>query len=250
MATSCCARCGLTYVDRNLHGVLTKRFGFPGANEPLWRPACNCEAQQQASQDFEEAMAVRLQAVFDRTGLGQVKNIYAAIPDIGWPWNNAKTGMDEKKNLILIGAVGSGKTTVLRHLVRDLTKNMVPVRGGYVPTLMSALKQMDSVDEILSSIEAGKVLVLDDLDKILGTVYEIEKLSSVVNVCIQKERPVLVTTNLDFPELKRLLCSNKYGVPENWVESFLSRLRGGAQIVRFTGRDYRGLGESSAVVAQ
>ena len=246
METSFCAHCGKTYVDKNSQGVMTRRVQWPDG-KPFWYPACDCRERLQATKDYAEAMESRIQAVFDRTGLGQVRNIYETIPDIGYPWNDAKVGLAEGRNLVLIGAVGSGKTTVLKHIVRDLTKAMVPVRGGYVPTLMSSLKQMDSVDEILASIENGRVLVLDDLDKILGTVYEIEKLSSVVNVCIQKERPVLVTTNLDLPELKRLLCSNKYGVPENWVESFLSRLRGGAQVVKFSGKDFRSAGEFTQV---
>lgn len=180
-------------------------------------------------------------------GFGSADDLPSSLRDIGAPWNDAIKGLESGRNLVLVGDVGTGKTTFIKCLVRDLISASIPVRGGYVPQLMSSLKNISDLGEIMASLDYGKILVLDDLDKMLGTVYEIEKLSSMVNLCMQKRRPVVVSTNLGFQDLRRMLCSSKYGVPENWVDSFLSRLKHNAQIVTFKGRDMRSPGTISSI---
>ncbi len=231
-----------------MHGDFSKRLGWP-ANTPFWVPTCDCaKKKQEAEQKQSHAafLADKTKKVFARLGFGDPAKMPEVKPLPG-TWGDPLTAYKTGRNLILVGAIGSGKTTAIKAIAKKLTESLVPIRGGYVPSLMAKLKNMDDVSEVMASIQNGKVVVLDDLDKMLGTVYEIERLSLIVNDCVQKGKPLLVTTNLDFVALRRLLCSNKYGVPENWVDSFISRLEGGSQVVTFVGKDFRVRDEAQVV---
>lgn len=225
-----------------MQGSFSRRFPQWPLDQPVWAPACDCarlQSESDAETRYQDRLKEKVKAVFSRLDLGDPGSIPEDLPSLPAPWNDAMRGLASGRNLILVGSVGTGKTTLVKALVKTLTENHVPIRGGYVPKLLASLKEMDSISDIMASLSNGKVVVLDDLDKMLGTVYEIERLSFVVNECMQKRKPLLVTTNLRFPQLHKLLCSTKYGVPENWVQSFLSRLQGDAIMVELQGRDFR-----------
>ena len=141
--------------------------------------------------------------------------------------------------LLLTGSVGLGKTGLAVSLLLEAMH--AGADGLYVvmPSFLSRIratytrsKDDDGTDEtdVLASVIAAPVLVLDDVGKVTLTEWGQEKLFTVVNERYIAGRRTIVTTNLDTEDgsLEGHLW------PATW-----DRIRGMSEVFRLTGESLR-----------
>lgn len=149
----------------------------------------------------------------------------------------------EIRGLILAGRVGMGKSwfaavaaqSLIYHRVKALDalhlKPMAPIRWVTVPALIQKSRGeygSESRKEAEKILAGTAGLVLDDIDKVKPTEFSIDLLFEAIETRINAGRPLLVTTNLGYRELRDLL-----GDP------ITSRLRGYCEGQRMIGKDRR-----------
>lgn len=148
--------------------------------------------------------------------------------------------------LVLSGRVGLGKSrlaavaaqSLVYHRVVDLpperveTAQVSPLRWVSVPALVKASRapyESDAREWAERVVAGGAGLVLDDIDKVKPTEFSIDLIFEAIEARESRRRPLLVTTNLRYPELEDLLG-----------EPIASRLAGYCQGHRIHGEDRRG----------
>jgi hypothetical protein len=203
-------------------------------------PSCMC---WESREKVETAKALRRQRTstayerFVRLGFGPPQNLGRGIEitkDMAWCFP-AKAAAD-RKHLLVYGDTGHGKSTTIYRVAWALCLSGLRPRGGYVPTLVHNFRGEDGHEEV-NDVMDGDVLVLDDMDKLRGTEYQIETFSSLVDHYDSRGLPILVTLNLH-PEgfLERLM---KNGVPKDMAMSLESRIRHRSEILQASGQDFR-----------
>ena len=149
----------------------------------------------------------------------------------------------EIRGLILAGRVGMGKSwfaavsgqSLIYQRVKAMDalhlKPIMPIRWVTVPELIQKSRgdygseRRRDAEKILAGTSG---LVLDDIDKIKPTEFALDLLLEALETRINGGRPLLVTTNLGYRELRDLL-----GDP------ITSRLRGYCEGHRMIGKDRR-----------
>lgn len=142
---------------------------------------------------------------------------------------------DEKKNIILLGPAGTGKSFYAQCVVNQLQKN------GLTPLFLTAFNLNDIaigmfdkspsekmiVDEILSTAD---LLVIDDLgSEPIYNKITVENLLEIVSRRNEKNKPIFITTNLITEEIL-----TRYG------ERIFSRITGkNTAILQLKGKDLR-----------
>ncbi len=163
-------------------------------------------------------------------------------------WTDPVPHVAVGENYIIYGNVGSGKSTSIADICWKLIlgTRSVSIRGGSVSSIMHNLKG-DGVNEYRKTFEGADVLVLDDLDKILGSTYEVVELFSLADMFFSRRKSVLVSMNPSPEEFVTQLKSSKYNVPPVWADSFLSRVTNKADIIQVKSLpDFRGLKRAHA----
>ena len=209
---------------------------------PLIIPTCHClkeRADRQYETHLNDERTARSQHKFLRLNLGNIDRVPQSVFDSKFVNHVMNTSADSRINVILFGDVGLGKTATLKALAYNFLSQGSNVRGGYVPELLSSFKDMDNLQERYEHLKNGDVLVLDDLDKLLGTRFEIEKLLSLVDWYTAKGRPVFVSMNTRPDKFVQKLSGNKYGVDATWARSLVDRLMGDAVVREFKGESFR-----------
>lgn len=146
--------------------------------------------------------------------------------------------------LILAGRVGIGKSwfaavaaqALISHRVKALDENhfpvaVMPLRWVNVPELIQKARGEIGSDRRRDAekiLDGNFGLVLDDIDKINPTEFSLDLLFEAVENRVNRNRPLLVTTNKGYVELK-----NQLGDP------LASRLRGYCKGHRIYGNDRR-----------
>ena len=158
-----------------------------------------------------------------------------ALPDGKWsnPDDCARFG----GKLIIYGPAGTRKTTLLKRVVWELIGTGWKPRGGYIPRLMDRLKSKD-IGDTMDWLLSGKLLILDDLDKLRGSAYEGERILSILDHYDSNKLPVLATMNCDVNTMTARLSQT---IPADYVESIMSRLINRATFLEASGPDFRKL---------
>jgi DNA replication protein DnaC len=213
--------------------------------EPILLPSCKCSNkrhEQEAVENYRAQMQEVGRRQFEKLNIGLFDEHAANMefPKTGvWgiPLKAYKTGA----NLIVLGEVGFRKTTLLKKIAIYLAVNGIVVRGGYVPDLLHRLKRPSELEELYDWLIGGQVLVLDDLDKLMGTIFEVEKLMTVIDRYKAYNKSVLITMNLTFEEFEDQLSNKdgKFKIPKKFTQALISRLKSDAQIINVEGRSYR-----------
>lgn len=144
----------------------------------------------------------------------------------------------ERRNLLLYGTVGSGKTGLAVAVAKDLVEDVVGVRFVVLRELLH-----DMVERISRGLPAGDpglydvaVLVLDDLGAERPTNYARNELAVLVERRYQARLPIIATSNYDPDALADRLGHDDPVVGQRIV----SRLSDRALMRRFKGEDRRG----------
>jgi DNA replication protein DnaC len=141
-------------------------------------------------------------------------------------WLNNPT----RRNLLLVGAVGTGKTWTAHAVVRDLVE-----RSGdnwplivTAPNLFRALRP-GGPEDFYDEVCEVPLLLLDDLGAEKPSEWTGEQLTSIIDTRWANHRPIIATSNLNLPALSEAIGERAY-----------SRLaKAGTTIVGFDGPDRR-----------
>jgi DNA replication protein DnaC len=139
------------------------------------------------------------------------------------------SGLDEPPNLVLLGAVGVGKTHAAAGAVR------VRFGLGASLTFLPVGELLDSLDwrrpdsaQTMERLCTVDLLVIDDLGTERSNEWTGERLYLVVNRRWLDKRPTIITSNMDPDQLIEAVGERTY-----------SRLAHDATALRFTGEDRR-----------
>ena len=198
-------------------------------------PTCQCHDKKLAEErkkEYQLAADEQIKEKFLKLGLGPLDRFTLDSDfDPKWPegFRSVEEFLDGKqRNIGLIGSPGTHKTTFLKGLIHKVFQHQVyhgkvyKIRGGYVPTIFSKLKDMDNIQEYRAWLMGGDMLVLDDVDKLLATAYEMNMMLSLVNNYWTDGKPILFTANRNRSYLKGKFMGRN--VDEEDIEPILSRL--------------------------
>jgi len=147
--------------------------------------------------------------------------------------------LNAHSKLIIQGSVGHGKSSLLKKIAVFFCINNIIVSGGYVPLLLKKMKSFETQDETYDWLMNGSVLVLDDLDKLLGSRIEVEHLLTLVEHYNSHGKSILVTMNTSWTRFVEELTSSKYLISKEYAEALVSRLKENAVILHMDGKDFR-----------
>ncbi len=203
-------------------------------------PSCMC---WESKEKLDTAKAMRRQKTstaferFVRLGFGTPQMLERGLEmskSMAWCYP-AKAAADSK-HLLVYGDTGHGKSTTIYRVTWALCLSGLRPRGGYVPTLVHNFRGEDGHDEV-NEVMDGDFLVLDDVDKLRGTEYQIETFSSLIDHYDSRGLSILATLNLDPIHFKERLVKN--GVRDDMAKSLESRLLHRAELLQATGVDFR-----------
>ena len=106
--------------------------------------------------------------------------------------------------LLLTGGVGGGKTFWAACIANALIDRGYSALVTNVPTLIQGMAEDFERNKrrILDNIASVDLLVLDDIGFERSTSYGHEKLFEIIDARYLSKRPLIVTTNLSFPEME------------------------------------------------
>jgi len=138
---------------------------------------------------------------------------------------------NKKRNsgLLFWGDVGTGKSYLAACIANALIDQEVSVR---MITLADVLNhKLEDRAEFIQELCSPSLLILDDFGMERDTSFGIEIVSFVVNTRVQMNKPLILTTNLSYDEIKN--------APDTDHERIYSRIRGVTVPVKFSGPDHR-----------
>ncbi len=242
--TTPCGKCGAP-VTRGVHPVGTT-FGDIQRATAAYCECCTAEldAQEAAEREREH----ELEAQERRRRVFEAANIPAAFRaatfegcrDDGMPEHALRAaerwGAGHLHGLLLTGPVGVGKSTLAAAAVNARIESTG--RAAYwltAPEMFAALGsgfESPSRDRALTTLQSGRALMLDDIDKGRPTAYGAEMVYLAVDQRVVRQAPLLVTTNLDLDGLR-----DRW--PEEYGEAIVSRLIGHCNLITIDGSDRR-----------
>jgi len=230
-----CPKCGAAPREVDLSKLLKKENAGTA-----WVPSCECAEAIRKEQEAQDYLRYRTQLAalrFQKLGLGDPKKIGKGLPiTTDMAWYHPNKAFAEGRHLIVSGNVGNGKTTTMLRVAWFLCMAGRRPRGGYIPTMVQKFRSEDGREHI-EDVMDGDFLILDDMDKLRGTEYQMEVFSSIINHYDVNNRPILSTMNLLPNLLGKRLISN--GVPADIAESLASRVRHRADFITAPGPDFR-----------
>lgn len=143
--------------------------------------------------------------------------------------------LDRCENLILVGAVGTGKTHLATALGIQACLAGKEVRFFRTAELANRLLDhhaAGTLGRVLREIERAQLLILDELGFVPLHRHGAELLFNVIAGCYER-RSVIVTTNLEFGQWNTVLADNRL------TAALIDRLVHHAHILAFSGESYR-----------
>jgi DNA replication protein DnaC len=141
----------------------------------------------------------------------------------------------EKENLVLMGAVGTGKTHLATAIALNLCRQGRHVRfytaTGLANTLLEK-QQRGTLTSFLVSLRKVELLVLDEIGFITLHKEASELLFQVVSECYE-QKSLIFTSNLEFAQWNTVFGHDKL------TAAMISRLIHHSHIVVFGGADHR-----------
>ena len=111
--------------------------------------------------------------------------------------------MKEKNcGLIFLGDVGTGKTFAAACIANALTDEGVTVRMTSFNNALKAVFASDDKDKVFDELCSYDLLILDDFGAERDTSYAVEQLYNLIDKRYISGKPLIITTNLSYKELK------------------------------------------------
>lgn len=152
-----------------------------------------------------------------------------------------KTG----EGLYLVGSPGTGKTFLAAIIAQELLNNGKSVIFGDVPSLLEQLKgsysaeSEASIEELMKTLTAADMLVLDDLGTENPTEWAVERLYLIINNRYTEQKPIIVTSNYGLGTTAARLNKPKNGKEGVTGSRIVSRLKQMCKVAEIKGEDRR-----------
>lgn len=136
----------------------------------------------------------------------------------------------EVRGFYLTGSFGVGKTYTLACIANELARNGVKSLLIYFPDLVIDLK--DSIgtsrfQDLMNMLKSIDVLMIDDLGSENMTPWlRDEVLGPILNYRLLENKPVFISSNLNYNELKAHLAIDKNPASNTKAERLIARLQG------------------------
>jgi len=143
--------------------------------------------------------------------------------------------VSHKENLVLMGAVGTGKTHLATAIALNLCQQGRHVRFFTATGLANILQerhQRGTLTSFMSSLRRVELLVLDEIGFITLHKEASELLFQVVSECYE-QKSLIITSNLEFGQWNSVFGDNKL------TNALVDRLIHHSHIVVFTGPGHR-----------
>jgi len=168
------------------------------------------EAAQEAARRQQRIDELRMAGILTRDHLGMTFDADdGSDPKMATVARNYVENWREIKQqpspgLLLTGGVGGGKTFWAACIANALIDRGYSALVTNVPTLIQGMAEDFERNKrrILDNIAGVDLLVLDDIGFERSTSYGHEKLFEIIDARYLSKRPLIVTTNLSFPELE------------------------------------------------
>lgn len=113
------------------------------------------------------------------------------------------TAVKEKNiGLCLIGDVGTGKSYGAACVVNRLLERGIPAMMTNLPRIANELFTAENKNDVLNRLTKPQLLVLDDFGVERNTEYAMEQVYQVIDSRYRAARPLIITTNLSWNDLK------------------------------------------------
>ena len=215
-----------------IHGSYTaKVINVLGTEIVMKCPKCkeieDAKKQKEAEFEAKKKEAERIALWLDKSGLPP---IYRNIENFEFkPAQMALKDYDFKKNLVLYGGVGTGKTMVASYIGVKAIRNNLTVRYLYANEIEKRVKSSwgstyVTEDDIIDQFVNCDLLVLDEIGRVVYNDY----LFKVFDSRYMNHKPTVIIGNIDVKEIPNILG-----------EAIASRLRTNVQAVCFGVGDMR-----------
>lgn len=155
--------------------------------------------------------------------------------------------LEAGQGLILVGGVGTGKTTVAVALSRSIEAKRNLVLFTTVTGLQGMLREFDKAELLMKALHSAELLILDDFGAERPTEWSASQLFEIIDGRCQRDLPTIFTSNLRSKELTdhyvRCLVRGKDQMPKQQAEltvaRVLSRIKQRNLAIEFSGPDHR-----------
>lgn len=193
--------------------------------------------------EVREREANRMARMIKQAGFRVIKTLDSFIwkPGIEIPTTITRAEMEsaafvkEKENLVLIGAVGTGKTHLATAIALNLCQQGRHVRFYTATGLANILQekhQRGTLSGFMSSLRKVELLVLDEIGFITLHKEASELLFQIVSDCYE-QKSLIITSNLEFSQWNTVFGDSKL------TTALIDRLIHHSHIVIFSGPGHR-----------
>jgi DNA replication protein DnaC len=198
--------------------------------------------------EVREREANRVSRMVKMAGFRVIKTLDKFVwkPDVQLPPTitreeiEAASFVKEKENLVLMGAVGTGKTHLATAIALGLCEKGRHVRfytaAGLANTLVEK-QQKGTLTSFIASLQKVELLVLDEIGFITLHKEASELLYQIVSDCYER-RSLIITSNLEFAQWNTVFGGGS-PISNKMTAAMIERLIHHSHIVVFGGLSYR-----------
>lgn len=112
--------------------------------------------------------------------------------------------LETSQGLLFWGGVGTGKSHAAACIANALLRQKIPVVMTSFVRLVSMIQNDELTDTvIINRLNKAKLVIFDDLGAERGSEYAQEKVYSIIDARLQRNLPMILTTNLTINEMKQ-----------------------------------------------
>lgn len=112
--------------------------------------------------------------------------------------------LKKSQGLLLWGGVGTGKSFSAACIANYLLDRQISVAmTSFVKILELIQKDRNEEPRLIEKLSSAKLLILDDFGAERNTDYALEKVYNVIDSRYRSKLPMIITTNLSLPDMKR-----------------------------------------------
>ena len=109
---------------------------------------------------------------------------------------------DNNIGVLFCGANSTGKSFHAEMIVNALLKKRVPALVTSFPALLSAMEKFGEKREIVNHLRLFDLVVIDDLGAERDSPFGLEQVFNVIDARYRQKKPLIVTTNIAYEDLK------------------------------------------------